>query len=84
MPGVERERGVASRPCASAAVVAFLDRSADANEALSQLLDALDTKSLSTSIVHKAGPGTLSAFPLNRTAALSLLAVMVDHRSTWD
>ena len=45
--------GLSLRGDAMAAVVAFLDRSEDANAALSQMMDTLDTMVLTTSIVSK-------------------------------
>lgn len=45
--------GLSLRGDAMAAVIAFLDRSEDANAALSQMLDALDTMTLVSSIVGK-------------------------------
>lgn len=46
-----RMSGLSLRRDAMAAVLTFLDRSDDANAALTDVLDALDTKSLSSSIV---------------------------------
>ena len=45
--------GLSLRGDAMSSVVAFLERADDANAALSQMLDALDAKALSSSIVAK-------------------------------